>query len=298
MDKLVAMQVFVQIVDHGSLTGAAQHLDRSLPTIVRTLANLETTLGAQLIRRTTRTMSVTPEGQRYLRHCRQILADVAEAENGLRDDGGELQGEVRMTAPVLFGTRYVVPAISKFLIEHPQIHVDLLLADNISDIVDEGIDLALRIGVLPDSAMVATPLGEMRRVVCASPGLIEQYQVAHPRDLSQVPCIRFRRESTGSTWHFQTDGRELSVQVSGPLTCNQTAAAADACADGIGFGQFLAYQVEPYIRAGALVITLDNFERAPLAVSLIRSGGRSLAPRLRVLSDWLKQALKDAWVHS
>ena len=164
MDRLAAMRTFVEIVDRGSLTAAAEALDRSQPSVVRTLAALEKHLGALLLRRTTRRMSLTPEGQDFLERCRRILADVEDAERAVVQRDVEPRGKIRMTGPVEFGQKHLAPALTGFLWRYEHVRVDLLLLDRNVDLVDEGIDLALRIGKLADSSMVAIRVGDVRLV--------------------------------------------------------------------------------------------------------------------------------------
>ncbi len=292
MDKLLAMRGFVAIVDHGSLTAAATALDRSLPAMVRTLAALEETLGTRLLHRTTRRMSLTAEGQGYLERCRRILGDIEEAEASLMRAQIEPRGQVRMTAPVLFGQMHVAPAVSEFLRSFEEVQVELLLLDRVVNLVEEGIDVAVRIAHLSDSTMVAVPIGRVRRVVCASPALLRTESVPmHPRELSDRPCVRFRGINAGDSWTFQDSGGEFSVRTRGSFACNQATAAVQACAEGLGFGMFLSYQVEPLVRAKRLEVVLGDFEPAPLPVSLVYPETRLVSTRLRALLDWLKRAL-------
>ncbi len=293
MDRLVAMRTFVEIVDRGSLTAAAASTGRSLPTVVRVLSALEQHLGARLLQRTTRHMSLTEDGRNYLQRCRRILVDVEEAERAVGPAQGQPSGAVRMTAPVLFGQMHVVPTINGFLRRYPQVSVELELLDRVVNLVDEGFDLAVRIGRLADSTMVGLKVTTIRRVVCASPALLEQTGVPeHPSELTKWPCVRFRGIAPGSAWAFEERGRPLQVQVGGRFACNQAAAAAAACANGLGFGLFLAYQVQPFIEAGRLRTVLEQFEPAPLPVSLVYPGARLVSSRLRSLLDWLKRKLQ------
>ena len=293
MDRLAAMRVFVEIVDRGSLTAAADALGRSQPAVVRSLAALETHLDARLLRRTTRRMSLTPEGRDYLERCRRILADVDDAELAVGPQEGEPRGDLRLTAPVQFGQLHIAPAVSSFLKRYTQVRVDLLLLDRIVDLVEEGIDLALRIGHLADSSMVAVRVGEVRRVVCASPALLDVTGTpAKPEELADLPCIRLQNLSRTGTWPFRAGAHEMSVRVDGCLGCNQIAAAVDACVDGIGYGQFLSYQVDRLVRDRKLTIVLEAFETDPLPVSLVYPGGRLVSSRLRLLHGWLKESLK------
>jgi len=293
MDKLLAMRSFVAIVDHGSLTAAADALDRSLPTMVRILAALEEDLGARLLRRTTRRMSLTAEGQDYLERCRRILNDVEDAEAAVTRARVEPRGQVRMTAPVLFGQMHVAPTLNGFLQEFPEVEVELLLLDRVVNLVEEGIDLAVRIAHLSDSTMVAVPVGHVRRVVCASPALLRGDSIpTHPRELAKRPCVQFRGINPGNNWSFRDGGRDISVRTRGSFTCNQAAATAAACAEGLGFGMFLSYQIEPLIRAKRLEVVLVEFEPPALPVSLVYPEARLTSTRLRALADWLKEGLR------
>lgn len=293
MDRLIAMRTFVEIVDQGSLTAAADTLDRSQPAVVRTLAALEAHLGTLLLRRTTRRMSLTPEGRDYLARCRRILADVDDAERSVRQDEAEPRGDLRITAPVQFGDMHLAPALAQFLDRYQQVRVDLLLLDRIVDLVDEGVDLALRIGHLADSSMVAVRIGEVRRVVCASPALLDHTGIPeHPAALSDLPCIRQQNlPRAESSWAFSDKGRDIAVPIDGRFGCNQIAAARSACIAGSGFGQFLSYQVMPQVNDGSLGIVLEDFEPTPWPVSLVYPGSRLVTARMRALIDWLKVSL-------
>lgn len=295
MDQLAAMRAFVEIVDRGSMTAAAEALDRSQPAIVRTLAALEAHLGARLLQRTTRRMSLTADGRDYLERCRRILADVEEADRAVGPTEGEPRGDLRMTAPVQFGELHVMPTLAGFVRRYAQLRVDLMLLDRNVDLVEEGIDLALRIGRLADSSMVAVRLGEVRRVVCASPALLGDTGVPeHPRALAGLPCIRLQNLPRADHWPFREGGRDLGVRVDGRLGCNQIAAALAACVDGVGFGQFLSYQVRGLLREDRLRCVLGEFEPEPLPVSLVYPGGRLVSTRLRALVNWLDSALRGS----
>lgn len=295
MDRLAAMRAFVEIADRGSLTAAAEALDRSLPTMVRVLAQLEDHLGTRLLQRTTRRSYLTAEGRDYLQRCRRILADVEDAERAVGRGQGEPRGLLRITAPVLFGQLHVAPAVIDFLRRNPRVQVDLSLLDRMVNLVDEGMDLAVRIGDLVDSSMVAVPVAGMRRVICASPDLLRESGVPeHPSQLAERPCVRFRGLPRGDTWTFVDGGRDLAVTVGGSFSGNQVAAAAEACASGLGFGSFLAYQVAAQVAAGRLQVVLEAYERPPQPVSLVYPESRIVSSRLRALLDWLKVTLRDA----
>ncbi len=293
MDKLAAMRTFVEIAHRGSLTAAADALDRSPPTMVRVLAALEEELGTRLLARTTRRMSLTEEGRVYLDRCERILSDVEEAERAVVARDAEPQGEIRLTAPVLFGERHVAPLVTTFLEAHPRVRVELLLLDRNVSLVEEGLDLGVRIGALEDSTMIAMPVGRMRRVVVASPQLLEAHGTpTHPSQLAGLPCVAFRGLAAGARWSFRDQDRPVAVD--GPFGCNQVHACVEACVRGHGFGQFLAYQVDAEVREGSLRVVLAEHEVAPLPVSLVTPHARLMSPRLRVFVDWLKAGLREA----
>jgi DNA-binding transcriptional LysR family regulator len=296
MDRLAAMKAFVTIVDQGSLTAAAQTLDRAPPTMVRTLATLEAELGVRLLIRTTRQMSLTEEGRVYVDRCRRILADVEEAEQAIVATESNPRGEIRATAPVLFGQRHVAPAIVEFAKEHRQVHVDLLLLDRVVHLVDEGLDIGVRIGRLPDSSMIAVPVGEVRRVVVASPVLLKRLgHPTHPTELAETPCVVHHGTAPANRWAFRDPDRDdaLSVLVPSAFACNQATPVVEACAAGLGFGSFLSYQVEREVRAGSLQVLLEDFEIEPLPVQIVYPDARLMSPRLRVFVDWMKQRLRQ-----
>jgi DNA-binding transcriptional LysR family regulator len=281
MDKLAAMRTFVAIVDGGSLTAAA-----------RSLARLEDALGARLLHRTTRRMSLTPEGAAYVDRCRQILADVREAEDALTHHGHALRGRVRITAPIRYGQLRVMPAIRAFMKAHPAVTVEARLQDHVVDLVADGIDLGVRIAMLTDTSMVATRVDSVRPVVVASPALLAQTgEPEHPRALTDLPVVHFEGGSERH-WHFVVDGHREAVPVHGRLRCNLAAVGVDACVDGLGFGRFLSYQVEAQVAAGELQIVLPAFEPPPIPVHVVFPHRRLMSARVRAVIDALKAHLR------
>ena len=295
MDKLHAMATFTCIVDRGSLTAAADVLNTSLPTVVRTLAALEKQLGVRLLNRTTRRIALTEEGRYYLERCRRVLADINDAEDGLSAQQKEPSGTLSVTASVMFGRMHLAPAVTAFLKQFPSTRVQMLMLDRVVGLVEEGIDVGVRIGALSDSSLVAIPLGHVRRVVCASPALLKRVGMpTHPKDLSQLDCIGFTGLAPGPVWSFFEKGRPISVQAKTVLTCNQAYASMDACAAGLGFGVFLSYMIRPLEREARLKVVLGEFEPPPLPVSLVYPHARLLSTRVRVFLDWLVQKLPAA----
>jgi DNA-binding transcriptional LysR family regulator len=295
MNKLLAMGTFAAIVDHGSLTAAAQVLNTSLPTVVRTLAALERELGVRLLNRTTRRIALTQEGTYYLERCRRVLLDIDDAELGLSAQQQEPSGNLTVTASVMFGRMYLAPAVTGFLKQFPRLRVNLLLLDRIVGLVEEGVDVGIRIGALSDSSLVAIPVGHERRVVCASPLLLKRAGApATPTDLARMDCVGFTGLVPGATWSFVAKGRPLLLQARTVLTCNQADASLAACADGLGFGMFLSYMTRPLERDKKLRVVLADFEPPPLPVNIVYPHARLLSTRVRVLVDWLVKTLPPA----
>jgi DNA-binding transcriptional LysR family regulator len=294
MDKLRALETFVAIVDRGSLTAAAEALHSSLPAVVRQLAALEAQLGARLLNRTTRRLSLTEEGRQYLERARRILADVDDADRLLGAQQSEPVGSLSVTAPVLFGQRHVAPAVTRFLQRYPSMRVNLVLLDRVVNLVEEGLDLGVRIGALADSTLVAQPLGRLRRVVVASPAYLRRHGTPRrPRELMAHNCVRFSGTDAAG-WAFRDGSKPLHVAVRGNFECNLATPALEACAAGLGLGRFLSYQSAPFVQAKRLRIVLADYEVEPNPVSLVYPSARLLPSRTRLFIDWMKQELKAA----
>lgn len=295
MDKLQAMTVFVSIADNGSLTAAADRLGKSLPVVVRVLAALEENLQVRLFNRTTRRISLTEEGHIYLKNCRKILTEIEESELALSQNQLELHGTITMTAPIRFGELHVAPSITRFLNQYPKVQVNLLLFDRITNLLTEGVDVAVRIAHLEDSSLIAKPVGEIRQMTVASPALLKKLGGApqHPSQLSDLPSIRCSSISTSPIWHFKENNKRLDVPINGSFMCNQVKTSVDACVSGLGFGVFFNYQVSHYVKSGELEVVLSDFEPESLPLSLIYPHTRLMAMRVRTLVDWLAKDLKQ-----
>ncbi|MGJ7529075.1 LysR family transcriptional regulator [Variovorax sp. GB1P17] len=288
MDRFKAMQTFVQIAEQGSLTRAAEALGTSLPAVVRSLAALEAHLGVRLFHRTTRRLSLTEEGRHYLPSARDVLLAADAADLALKAEAREPAGQLTITAPVLFGHMYVAPAITRFMQRHDKVRCSVLLYDRTVNLLEEGIDVGIRIGALQDSSLVAQSLGTIRRVVVASPAYLDQHGVPlHPRDLAGAPCVRGRIDAP-LQWVFHEGGRTVNVTLSGRLEFNHLAPAIEACAAGMGFGTFFSYQVLPLVAQGRLKLVLEDFEPPPRPVSVIYPNARLLPARTRAFIDWMK----------
>ena len=269
MDKLRAMRVFVAIVDEGSLTAAAGRLDMSLPAVVRVLAALEHDLGVRLLHRTTRRSSPSHEGREYYERCKRVLAEVEQADAAMSARRREPRGRLRVTAPVGYGRLRIAPLVAEYLARYPGVEVDLLLLDRVVDLVEEGIDVAVRIGELPDSSLVARRIGETRRVVCAAPAYLRREGTPRrPRDLAAHRSVQFLGLARGDEWAFGDDERER-VSPRPVLRTNQLDVALDACVRGLGCAQLLSYQVEALVEKGALVRVLEACEPPPVPIHLV-----------------------------
>ena len=291
MDKLRAMKTFVQIADEGSLTAAAAALGMSLPAVVRSLAALEAQLGARLFQRTTRRLALTQEGLQYLARSRDILVAVAEADASLADETQAPRGQLTITAPVLLGQRVVAEFVTHFVAANPGLHCSVQLLDRFVDLVDEGMDVGIRIGALEDSSLVALRLGEVRQVVVASPQFLRRTGTPqHPSELRTRPCVRLAGPIRPG-WAFQDGGRKLHVAVDGPLDFNHAGAALLACEQGVGFGQFFSYQVQEALRERRLRIVLADFEPPRQPVSIVYPHARLLPARTRAFIDAAKREL-------
>ena len=292
MDKLKAMTTFVQIADAGSLSAAARQHGQSLPAVVRSLAALEGELGVRLFNRTTRRISLTDEGRQYLQSCRGVLAALHDAEAALKDEANEPAGQLVITAPVLFGQHYVAPAVTTLLQRHPQLRCRLWLLDRVVNLLEEGMDIGVRIGPLDDSSLIARPVGQVQRMVVASPAYLHRVGIPdHPRQLQHAQCLGFL--STGPLWwRFAEAGRSFSVPVSGALEFNHIAPAIDACIAGMGFATFLSYQVADALAAGQLMPVLRAFELPPRPVNLVYPHARLLPARVRRALDGLEADLR------
>lgn len=293
MDKLKAMANFVRIVDSGSLSAAADANGQSVASLVRSLAALERHLGVRLLNRSTRRMALTEEGTQYLAWSRRVLADFDDMEQRLDSRDGVARGLLRITAPVEFGQRYVAPLVSAFLREHPAMRVELNLNDQILPLLDERLDLALRIGHLPDSAMVARQVGTTRLVTCASPEYLRSAPpLDGPASLSNHACIAFAAH--GRRWYYRHNGKEMGQDISPRLVCNQIRTATLACVQGLGIARLAHYQVADELADGRLVRILEAFEPADLPIQLVYPHAPQLSPRVRAFVEWACPQLEKA----
>jgi DNA-binding transcriptional LysR family regulator len=294
MDKLRAMATFLQVVEQGSLTRAARELATSLPTVVRTLAALETDLGLRLVNRSTRRLSLTEEGNQYAAHCRAVLTAIADAERQLTERKTVARGRVVVTAPTPFGRRFVARAIAEFVAVHRGVTVELVLLDRVVHLLEEGVDLAVRVGHLPDSSLIAVPVGVTCKVVCASPTyLAARGRPRRPADLAHHDCLRFIGTDLWQSWEFRQGRKSQRVAVAGPFDTNQRDAQIVACERGLGLAQVLDYQVAEALRERRLERVLEAFEPPPLPIHIVYLHARHASARIRALAGFLVEKLRS-----
>jgi DNA-binding transcriptional LysR family regulator len=294
MDRIDAMQAFVAVADLQGFAPAARKLGLSPSGVTRLIAALEERLGARLLQRTTRSVTLTDIGARYLERARRILADVEEAEGSAEGERTRPSGRLVVSAPVGFGRLHVSPVMSAYLKRYPEVLGELRLADRIVNLVEDGVDLAVRIGHLPDSSLVARHVGEMRRIVVASSDYLRQRgEPDTPEAIASHETIQFGAVTASPDWRFVEDGREIRVACAPRFTTNSADAAIQYGEQGGGLTRVLAYQAVEAIKAGRLKIVLAKFEQSPLPVHIVYPTSRLLSAKVRAfidlvieLSDW------------
>lgn len=292
-DRLDALMIFVAVAEQQSFTNAARRLNRSPASVTRAVAALEERLQTRLFNRTTRSVALTDAGARYLDGCRRLLATYDELEAVNFGERIELRGWINVTAPVMFGQLHVLPLVQSFLDEHPQINVRLLLLDRVVSLVDEGLDLGVRIGHLPDSSLLALRVGRVRRIVCGTPQYISRYgKPATPHDLSEhrvVACTSVT--PIPNRWSFHGPSGITSVNVTPRLVVNTTAAAVAAALNDSGLICILSYQAEPHATEGRLQNVLLDYEPPPAPIYIVHPEGRHLSAKVRSFLDHLAKGL-------
>jgi DNA-binding transcriptional LysR family regulator len=288
MDRLEVMALLARVVEEGSLSAAGRRLGIPLPTLSRKISDLEAHLGARLLNRTTRSLTLTDGGAAYLEAAKRILDLVGDAERAAAGEFLAPKGDLVVTAPVVFGRWHVLPVVLEFLARFPQIDVRLVLSDRNAQLVEDMIDMAVRIGSLPDSSLTATRVGSVRRMVCASPQwLAEHGAPARPMDLASAPCVAFDAIGIADVWTFRSSDKKrlVPVPVRSRLVVNTVEAALDAAIAGLGPVRLLSYQVAPAIAQSKLRPLLTDFEPEPLPVSLVHAGQGRLPLKMRRFLD-------------
>lgn len=292
MDRFEAMRTLLAAVDGGSLSAASRQLGVPLPTVSRRVSDLEAHLRTQLVVRTSRKLLLTDAGRSYLASCRQILDELDDAERLAAGEYRTPRGQLVITAPVMFGQLHVEPVVLAFLQAYPDIAVRLTLADYFIDLVEHRIDLAVRIGPLPDSGLIATRLGAVDWISCASPAYLAARGVPEtPGDLAQHDCIAFERLHGASAWAFGAEGGQ-QLPIACRFSVNTAAGAIDAALAGAGIIRVLSYQVAAAISEGRLVRVLEPFESAPQPVHLLYTAQPAMPLKLRAFLDFATSRLR------
>jgi len=298
MDRFEAMSVLLAVVEAGSLSAGARRLRAPLATVSRKVGDLEKHLGVRLVLRTSRGLALTEEGRAFVAASRRILEELDAAERQAAGDYGALRGGLHVTAPIAFGERHLLPIALDFLKEQPEINLRLTLADRQVSLADEHIDVALRIGHLVDSALIATRVGTVRRVICASPGYLARCGVpGRPDDLAGHDGISFQGFATAPEWRYRRDSAAFAVEPRPKLAVNTTEAAIQAALAGVGIVRMLSYQVSEQLRSGELQEVLTEFAPEPLPVNLIHAPADPLPLKVRSFLDWTVPRLRARLAH-
>lgn len=295
MDRFEAMTVFAAIADGGSLSAAGRKLGVPLATVSRKLADLEAHLTTRLITRSTRKLVLTDAGRDYLAACRQILEQVDEAERTAAGAYAKVRGQLVIAAPIVYGRLHVVPVATEFLGQHPEIDIQLRLGDRNVNLIEEHVDVALRIGTLPDSSLIATQVGAIRRVVCASPDYLHRFGTPlTPDDLAAHACISFDGLDSAAAWTFVGEnGEKRPVAIHARLTVSTADAAIAASTLGLGLTRVLSYQVAEPLREGRLVRVLADHEPPAVPASLVYPGQGRLPMKTRAFIDFAVGRLRE-----
>jgi DNA-binding transcriptional LysR family regulator len=287
LDRLRTMEVFATVVESGGFATAARRLGMSPPAVTRAVATLETRLGARLINRTTRSLSLTEAGRGLLESTRRLLAELDEAEQAAAGATIVPSGHLRLTAPLTFGRMHLMPVLAAFLREQPKVTATLITLDRIANLIEEGFDLAVRIAHLPDSTIVARRVGEVRRVLVASPGYLAHHgQPDRPEDLRAHELVAFDGMLPDGEWRFQRVGQAGALAVTPRLTVNDALGAILAAERGDGITGALSYMVAPQLAAGSLVTLLERFAPPPVPVQIVYPQSRLLAAKVRAFVDF------------
>ncbi len=294
MDRLHLINVFVAVVDASGFAGAARKLGISPPAVTRAITELEAHLSTRLLTRTTRVVRVTEAGARYVEDCRRILAELAEADESVSGLHGAPRGRLTVTAPVLFGALHVTPVVTEFLQRYPEVTASCWFVDRVVNLTDEGVDVAVRIGELPDSSLQAIRVGSVRRVICAAPAYLAQHgEPKQPEDLLDHVVISANAVTPAPEWRFRVDGETRSVKLTPRMQTTTNDSAVAAAVGGFGLSRLMSYQVDSLVRKGELQLLLESFELTPLPVHLVHREGRHASHKARAFIDLAIERLRE-----
>ena len=293
MDRLEAMSIIVAVSETGSFSAASRRLKKPVATISRMVAVLEARLQAQLFQRSSRQMTLTDAGRFYIEACKRIIAQVDDAEREVSGEYRVPKGDLAITSPWGLGHMHLMPIAIEFMSAYPEIALRLVLTDRIVDTVEENIDISIRIGNLADSNLIATKVGSVRFVLCASPGyLAEHGHPSDPADLASHDCIGIDGMAPQRGWKFVKEGREIVAPIRSRLTVSDSEAAVDAAVAGAGITQVMSYKMEAARRAGQLVLMLEEYEQEPWPVHVVYAERKPVPLKLRAFLNWMTPRLK------
>ncbi|WP_114811330.1 LysR family transcriptional regulator [Paraburkholderia kururiensis] len=290
MDRFLAMKVFARVVESGSFTKAAETLQLTAPQASRIIQALEAHLGARLLNRTTRSVSVTEDGERYYQRSLRVLAEVDEMESELTHARLSPKGKIKVNMPALIAKTSIIPALPEFFATYPDIEIEMGLSDRQVDIVEEGVDCVIRTGELDDSGLVARRIGNMGRVTCAAPTYLDKYgEPTSPDDLSEHIGVNYVSSNTGRvrSWDFQVNGKTELFDMKSMIAVNEVGAYVACGLQGLGIVKGTRFILEPYLASGALREILKDYPSIPRPISILYSPNRQLPHRIRVFVDWV-----------
>lgn len=294
MDRFNAMSVLVRVVRLGSLSAAAKEMAVPLSTVSRRISELEAHLGTRVLNRSSRRIGLTDAGQIFYEASKEILDRIDEAERAATGLNKQFKGQLVVTAPLVLGRTHLVPVLAEFLATYPEIDLKLILADRLLDLLEVGIDVALRIGILPDSSMIASRIGTVRRVTCASPAYLNSRgRPMSPTDLRDHVCVTFDNLASPELWRFSSKDGDASVTVRSRLTVTTAEAALAGAVAGLGLTRLLSYQIIEEIKAGRLEVVLADRELEPWPVSFLYAPQRAMPGKLRAFLDFVGPRLRD-----
>lgn len=284
------MTVFVAVAEEESFASGARRLGMSPPAVTRAISALEDRLGVKLLNRTTRYVRVTDAGSRYLDDCRRIIHETDEADEAAAGINAEPRGHLAVTAPVMFGRLFVIPGIVKYLERYPAMEISAVFLDRVVNLLEEGFDVGIRIGELPDSSMRAIRVGQVRRVLCASPSYLSEKGIPlNPAELVHHSIIASSTVTPGLDWKFAQD---IKVRVKPRLTVTSNDAAIESVKNGIGISRLMSYQIEAGLAAGELQTILTEFEPPPLPIHVVHREGRYASAKVRTFVDLIAAKLR------
>lgn len=292
MNKLQAMEVFVRVVETGGFTRASESLGMPKATVTTSIRDLETLLKVRLLNRTTRRVAVTTDGAAYYERCVAILDQVRDAEESLSTDHASVSGRLRVDVATLFARVNLVPVMHEFQARFPGIRLELGCSDRPVNLVEQGVDCALRGGPISDQNLIARRVGTMHFINCATPGYFAKHgRPTHPRDLADHVCLNYFSTTTGRTfeWDFEKDGEQFKLALEGPLALNDSSVYYDACLAGLGIAQLTTSTVRKHLESGELEIALGNWLSEPMPIHIVYPLNRNLSNKVRVFVEWLAE---------